>query len=70
MDPQRAWDDMLAAIGRGERDEARQYAADLADWLSKGGFPPKTTDRSGADTQLQKAIVLAVCRLVTLAGEP
>lgn len=40
MDPQVAYNGMLAAYGRGDWAECLVYGQALMDWLDKGGFPP------------------------------
>lgn len=40
MDPQAAWDQMLAAYAAGEYESAEEFAQSLRDWLGRGGFPP------------------------------
>ena len=40
MDPNAAWRAMLEALHFGDYDEAVAIAADLHEWLVRGGFPP------------------------------
>ena len=42
MDPQAAWDELLAACRDRNPDRVEQYAVALRDWLAGGGFPPDT----------------------------
>ena len=40
MDPQAAWDQLLAAYAAGDWDVIEERATDLLAWLDRGGFPP------------------------------
>lgn len=40
MDPQAAWDEMLAAYGRGDFAACLEHGKALLDWLDNSGFPP------------------------------
>lgn len=40
MDPQTAWDELLAAYRQRDWAEVEQRAGDLLGWLMRGGFPP------------------------------
>lgn len=42
MDPQVAWDEMLAAILKRDWDQTAERAESLLEWMRKGGFPPQT----------------------------
>lgn len=43
MDPDAAWQGLLAALESGDRDRVLETAAALAGWLDRGGFPPSAT---------------------------
>lgn len=43
MDPQAAWDEMLAAIHRRDWEGVFETSDALLAWMKKGGFPPQTT---------------------------
>ena len=43
MDPQAAWDEMLAAILRRDWERAFEVSEALLSWMKKGGFPPQTS---------------------------
>ena len=40
MDPQAAWDQLLAAFADGDWDTIEERATDLLAWLNRDGFPP------------------------------
>lgn len=40
MDPQAAWDALIAAYRSRDPDEVEEYAQALQGWLEKGGYPP------------------------------
>lgn len=41
MDPQAAWDQLLAAYAAGDWDAIEERATELLSWLDRGGFPPR-----------------------------
>lgn len=43
MDPQAAWDEMLAAIVQRDWDRAFETSEALLSWMKNGGFPPQTS---------------------------
>jgi hypothetical protein len=44
MDPQAAWDDLVAAYLGGDFVRAGEFAESLIGWLDSGGFPPRTSN--------------------------
>jgi hypothetical protein len=64
MDPQAAWDQMLAAYTAGEHDHATEIAHGLIDWLRRGGFPPVTTEAVPAGDGWHRAVTLAACTFI------
>ena len=38
MDPQAAWDQLLAACAAGDWEQIEERATDLLAWLDRGGF--------------------------------
>jgi len=68
MDPNTAWDNMIAAYATNQWADALEHAEALKDWLDGGGFPPHSTigSCSGAftmqpDEHLSRAIAISVC---------
>lgn len=49
MDPNRAWQDMASAVADGDWQAAEEAALALAEWLGRGGFPPRITGREAFD---------------------
>ena len=45
MDPQAAWDELIAAYLVGDFGRAGEFAEALIGWLDSGGFPPRTSDQ-------------------------
>jgi antibiotic biosynthesis monooxygenase (ABM) superfamily enzyme len=45
MDPDITLNELLAAVEAGDCDRVRELADGLKQWLSQGGFPPKTIGR-------------------------
>lgn len=64
MDPQATWEQLLSSYGDRQLDDARRAAGDLLGWLSRGGFPPTTTELVTPGDELHRVIALAVCRQV------
>lgn len=40
MDPDLLFEELIAALARGDRFEAVNFASDLADWISRRGYVP------------------------------
>src|SRR5262249_219354 len=49
MDPQAAWDRLLAAYAAGDWDQIEELATDLLAWLNRDGFPPTVIRQSDLD---------------------
>lgn len=70
MDPTEAFNAMMGAFVLGQHEEAAEHANDLAEWLSKGGFPPPLRVSVDGETvfsisdQLAREFCLASCRTV------
>lgn len=61
MDPQAAWDQLLAAYAAGDWDEIQARATDLIEWLDRGGFPPTVLRQPGLDSDWNQALARAGC---------
>ena len=61
MDPQAAWDQLLAAYAAGDWDQIQERATDLITWLDRGGFPPTIVKRAGLDADWNRALARAGC---------
>jgi hypothetical protein len=72
MDPQAAWDSMIAALVDNDLEEAADYASSLMMWLDRGGFFPTALpqfghvghDKTDAVDTINRAIVLHLCAMV------
>jgi hypothetical protein len=61
MDPQAAWDQLLAAYAAGEWDQIEERATDLLAWLDRGGFPPMIIQQPDLDPDWNCALARAGC---------
>ena len=61
MDPNACLRRLLDAQDEGDYEEAGEAAADLEEWLLRGGFVP---DISGLDRDDQITILITFCRSV------
>jgi hypothetical protein len=61
MDPQAAWDQLLAAYAEGDWDTIEECATDLLAWLDRGGFPPKVVNRPDLSAEWHEAMARAGC---------
>ena len=61
MDPQAAWDQLLAAYAAGDWDEIEEHATDLLAWLDRGGFPPMIIQQPDLDSDWNRALARAGC---------
>lgn len=61
MDPQAAWDQLLAAYAAGDWDLIEERATDLLAWLDRDGFPPRILRQSDLDPDLNRALARAGC---------
>lgn len=56
MDPNSCWEELILAIKRDDRKEARDYAESLQAWLERGGFLPNNVSRFGASGVIAMAL--------------
>ncbi len=61
MDPQVAWEQLLAAYAAGDWDILEEPATDLAAWLDRGGFPPTIIRQPDIDLDWNRALARAGC---------
>jgi hypothetical protein len=61
MDPQAAWDQLLAAYAAGDWDILEERATDLIGWLDRGGFPPTILNQTDLDPDWNRALARAGC---------
>ena len=61
MDPQAAWDQLLAAYAAGNWDILEERATDLIGWLDRGGFPPAILNQPDLDSDWNQALARAGC---------
>ena len=71
MDPNTAWNNMLAGYATKQWADAVPHAEALLDWLEAGGFPPQPTIGSTTgnltcqlDAEFSAAICTAACEHV------
>lgn len=57
MDPQAAWNELLADYDRLDWDEVEVQAQGLIDWLNRGGFPPRIVGTHAAGQEWNRAVV-------------
>lgn len=63
MDPQAAWNNLLDAYEAHDWESACEAAEALRQWIGRGGFPPKTLDRTMTDAW-HRAVALAACQFI------
>lgn len=61
MDPQAAWDQLLAAYAAGDWDLIEERATDLLAWLDRDGFPPAILRLPGLDPDMNRTLARAGC---------
>lgn len=61
MDPQAAWEQLLAAYAAGDWDILEERATNLIAWLDRGGFPPTILHQPEFDSELNRALAHAGC---------
>ena len=61
MDPQAAWDQLLAAYAEGDWDRIEELALALKEWLRKGGFPPTVIGDPAIGEEFERALAQAGC---------
>lgn len=62
MDPQTAWDDLLAAFAAGDWHSVEELADGLKTWLERGGFPPQAVTGDDMGDEWDRAMAMAGCR--------
>jgi hypothetical protein len=62
MDPQTAWEELLAAYAAGDWDRVEELADSLVTWLQSGGFPPRAVTGDDMGDAWDRALALAGCR--------
>jgi hypothetical protein len=60
MNPQTAWDQLLAAYAAGDWDRIEKRATELIEWLDRGGVPPKVL-RQDLGPDWNRALARAGC---------
>lgn len=62
MDPQAAWDQLLAAYAAGDWDRIQETATDLLGWLDRGGFAPTINPQTpDLDSEWNRVLARAAC---------
>lgn len=61
MDPQVAWEQLLAAYAAGDWDILEERATGLIAWLDRGGFPPPIIRQPDFDPDWNRALARAGC---------
>ena len=61
MDPQAAWDQLLAAYVAGDWDILEARATDLLGWLDRGSFPPTIIKQPDLDPDWNRVLPRAGC---------
>ena len=56
MDPNECYAELLLAIARDDRVEAREYAENLREWIRKGGFAPVGVPLSEVKNNLRNTL--------------
>ncbi len=64
MDPQAAWQQMVAAVASSDWEEAAEYADALQQWLHRGGFAPQTLLGHEMPSEWNHEVALAACWFV------
>ena len=57
MDPQVAWDQLLAAYAAGDWEILEVRATDLIAWLDRGGFPPTILRQINLDPDWDRGLL-------------
>lgn len=60
MDPNQAWSDLAEAVEESDWGAATEIAENLAEWLAKGGVPPRITGRTEFDRIVIRATVQSI----------
>lgn len=61
MDPQAAWDQLLAAFAEGDWDMIDESATNLIEWLDRDGFPPTVLSIPDLGPDFNRALARAGC---------
>lgn len=61
MDPQAAWDQLLAAYDRLDWSTVEDRATGLLEWLNRGGFPPRIVSPHYAGQEWNRNVVRFAC---------
>ena len=61
MDPQAAWEQLLAAYAAGDWEQIEERATDLLAWLDRGGFPPMIIRQPELDADWNRALARSGC---------
>lgn len=61
MDPQAAWDQLLAAYAEHDWQQVDELATGLMEWLDRGGFPPLTSPSHPWDDAWNRAVSRFAC---------
>ncbi len=61
MDPQVAWEQLLAAYAAGDWDILEERANNLIAWLDRGGFPPTIIRQPDIDPEWNGTLARAGC---------
>lgn len=61
MDPQIAWEQLLAAYQAGDWNLIEERATALIEWLDRGGFPPNILVRADLDPDWNRTLARAGC---------
>lgn len=63
MDPQAAWDQLLAAYDRLDWATVEERATGLLEWLDRGGFPLRIVGPHAAGQEWNRRVVHHACKL-------
>lgn len=63
MDPQTAWDELLAAYDDLDWPVVEERATALLQWLDRGGFPPRLAGVHAAGRDWSRMVVQFACKL-------
>lgn len=66
MDPDSAWQHLLAAVESGDRAAVLESATVLAGWLDRRGFPPDTSGGVVTDPTWNRQIAFYACQVARL----
>ena len=60
MDPNQAWSDLAEAVEKNDWGTATEIAENLAEWLAKGGLPPRITGGTAFDRVVARATIQSI----------